>query len=62
MQLNKRDLSGERSVQELSAALGTGDLPIVEAAAPVGIGVFDTVKTVTRLMLLKHREKLSASG
>ncbi len=49
VQYNKRDLPGVASVPELHAALGIREgVPEVEAVAVRGVGVFETVKAITR--------------
>ncbi len=51
LQYNKRDLPGVISVEELDAALNPGNLPFFEAIAREGVGVEDTLRSVTRLVL-----------
>lgn len=62
VQLNKRDLSQSSSAAELVDALGAADLPHLDAVAPIGTGVFDTLKVLTRLMLVRSREQLAESA
>ncbi len=50
-QLNKRDLQNISSPEEMKAYLGTGDAPMVEAAAIAGEGVTQTLRTAVALML-----------
>ncbi len=59
LQFNKRDLRDILSVEELNAALNKHNVPIYEAVATTGIGVQDTLKAVTRLVLNSLREKYS---
>jgi mutual gliding-motility protein MglA len=51
IQYNKRDLPNIVSVEELRAQLNPTQLPEFEAVAPEGIGVFDTLKAVSKLVL-----------
>ncbi len=59
LQFNKRDLKDILSVEELNATLNKHNVPIYEAVATTGIGVQDTLKAVTRLVLNSLREKYS---
>jgi signal recognition particle receptor subunit beta len=51
LQLNKRDLPNVASVDEMKKLLKKKEEPIVEAVAPKGIGVFETLKAVAKLVL-----------
>ena len=51
LQYNKRDLPNIVPVDELRAQLNPGGLPDFEAVAVRGIGVFDTLKAVSKLVL-----------
>jgi len=51
LQYNKRDLPNIVSVEELRAELNPDGLPEFEAVAVKGIGVFDTLKSVSKLVL-----------
>ncbi len=51
VQYNKRDLPTAVPVQELRAQLNPDNLPDFEAIAINGDGVFDTLKTVSKLVL-----------
>jgi signal recognition particle receptor subunit beta len=51
MQYNKRDLPNIASVEELRELLNTTRVPEYEAVASKGIGVFDTLKAVAKLVL-----------
>jgi signal recognition particle receptor subunit beta len=53
IQYNKRDLPGIAGVEDLRAALNPHGAPDVEAAAPAGVGVFDTLKAAARLALVE---------
>ncbi len=55
IQYNKRDLPGVASVEELRAALNPAGVPEFEAVATTGIGVFETLKSVAKLVLLDLR-------
>ena len=51
LQYNKRDLPNIVSVEEMRAELNPDGLPEFEAVAVKGIGVFDTLKAVSKLVL-----------
>jgi signal recognition particle receptor subunit beta len=51
LQLNKRDLPNVVSVEEMKRILVQKDEPIVEAVAATGGGVFETLKSVAKLVL-----------
>jgi signal recognition particle receptor subunit beta len=51
IQYNKRDLPNTSSLQELQAQLNPTEVPHFEAVAPRGIGVFDTLKAVSKLVI-----------
>jgi signal recognition particle receptor subunit beta len=51
LQLNKRDLPNILSVEELKKHLQLKGEPTVEAVAIQGLGVFDTLKEVAKLVL-----------
>jgi mutual gliding-motility protein MglA len=51
LQLNKRDLPNILSVEELKKHLQLKGEPVVEAVAIQGLGVFDTLKEVAKLVL-----------
>jgi len=53
IQYNKRDLGRIAPLSELRALLNPGGAPELEAAAASGRGVFETLKTVSRLVLLE---------
>jgi len=60
LQLNKRDLPGLAPIEELNTALNKYNAPFYEAIAISGIGVHDTLKAVTKLVLnsLTHKYRL----
>lgn len=52
MQWNKRDLPNTTSVQDLHNALNKWGVPEFEAVAVKGSGVFDTLKMISKLVLM----------
>jgi hypothetical protein len=56
LQLNKRDLPGVLSVEALKKELCKKDEPVVEAVAYKGVGVFETLKEISRLVLGELRK------
>jgi mutual gliding-motility protein MglA len=58
-QYNKRDLRNILPVEELTEALNTRGAPYFEAAALHGIGVFETLKTISRLAVSSVRKKIT---
>ena len=56
LQLNKRDLPGVLSVETLKKELCRKDEPVVEAVAYKGIGVFETLKEISRLVLAELKK------
>ena len=57
IQFNKRDLPDVASIEELNAALNKHNVPIYEAVAVTGIGVHETLKAMTRLVLNSLKER-----
>ncbi len=55
-QYNKRDLPNAIPMAELEEALNPTKVPSFEAVAPKGIGVFDTLKAVVKLVLTELRK------
>ncbi len=53
MQYNKRDLEGALPVEILDRYLNSIRVPRYEAAASKGIGVFDTLKAISKLVISK---------
>ena len=51
IQYNKRDLPNIVSAEELRAQLNPAGWPDFEAVAPQGVGVFDTLKQVSKMVL-----------
>jgi len=56
LQLNKRDLPNVLSVEELKQELCRKDEPVIEAVAYKGVGIFETLKEVSRLVLAELRK------
>jgi signal recognition particle receptor subunit beta len=56
LQLNKRDLPNVLSVEELKKELRRKDEPVIEAVAYKGVGIFETLKEVSRLVLAELRK------
>ncbi len=61
LQLNKRDLPDVLSVDDLKRELLRKDEPIIEAVAPKGVGVFETLKAVAKQVLTDLRKSAGAS-
>src|SRR5688572_16215174 len=51
LQLNKRDLPNVVPVEEMKRQLLRKDEPVIEAVAAKGVGVFETLKAVAKLVL-----------
>jgi signal recognition particle receptor subunit beta len=62
LQLNKRDLSSAMPAAELSRRLAIKGEPTLEATAATGAGVFETLKSIARLVLLDLRKRRTPSG
>ncbi|MBU1317634.1 MAG: hypothetical protein KKG33_07565 [candidate division Zixibacteria bacterium] len=60
LQYNKRDLPDVMSVDELNQLMNELGWPVFEAAAPNGVGVFDTLKFVIKLVLDKAKKSPDA--
>ncbi len=56
LQYNKRDLPNVVPVEELRRALNPSGIPEYQAVAPTGVGVFDTLKAVAKLVLTELRK------
>lgn len=56
IQYNKRDLPNAAPLEELRRVLNPRGLPDFEAVAPKGIGVFDTLKAVVKLVLIELKK------
>ena len=57
LQLNKRDLPGAMKVDEMTRDLRTGNEAVFEAVATTGVGVFETLKAVARLVLVQLKKQ-----
>jgi signal recognition particle receptor subunit beta len=57
VQFNKRDLPNVASIEELSTALNKYNAPFYESVATTGIGVQDTLKAITKLVLVHLTKK-----
>ena len=57
LQFNKRDLPSLTSVEELNLALNKYNSPFYEAVATTGIGVQDTLRAITKLVLINLCKK-----
>jgi len=51
VQFNKRDLPNSAPIEELRSILNPTNAPEYEAVATTGVGVFDTLKAVAKLVL-----------
>jgi len=51
MQYNKRDLPNISSIEDLQNAINPWNIPYFEAVATQGIGVFETLKSVSKMIL-----------
>ncbi|HWQ35744.1 MAG TPA: GTPase domain-containing protein [Blastocatellia bacterium] len=60
LQLNKRDLPNILTVDELRSELIRKDEPLIEAVAPKGVGVFETLKLVAKQVLTDLRKGVGA--
>jgi len=52
LQYNKRDINSVSSVAELHALLNYRNVPEFEAIATTGVGVFETLKAIIKLVLI----------
>lgn len=59
LQYNKRDLQQILPVERLQKALNALDAPYFEASARYGLGVFETLKGISRLALKAVRQKVA---
>ena len=51
IQYNKRDLPNALTIEEMRKALNPRNIPDYQAVAPTGVGVFDSLKAVAKLVL-----------
>ena len=56
VQYNKRDLPNIATVEELRRLLNPNGVPEYQAVAPTGVGVFDTLKAVAKLVLTELKK------
>jgi signal recognition particle receptor subunit beta len=56
VQYNKRDLPNVATVEELRRLLNPKGVPEYQAVAPTGVGVFDTLKAVAKLVLTELKK------
>ncbi len=56
IQYNKRDLPNVASTEELRQLLNKSNVPDFDAVARTGVGVFDTLKAVAKLVLTELRK------
>jgi signal recognition particle receptor subunit beta len=61
LQFNKRDLADICTVEEMNAALNRHDWPWFEASAVTGMGVFETLKGISKQTLLSLKKRLGRS-
>ena len=57
IQYNKRDLRNAVPIDELQKALNPRNLPWFEAIAPQGVGVFETLKAISKIVLQELQKK-----
>jgi signal recognition particle receptor subunit beta len=62
MQYNKRDIRNIYPVEKLNEALNPKRFPWFEAAALHGVGVFETLKGISRLAIQSTRKKLAVEA
>ncbi len=62
MQFNKRDLPHLSSVEEMNTQINRHNAPFYEAVATTGIGVEDTLKAITKLVLNNLATKYKLEG
>jgi signal recognition particle receptor subunit beta len=56
IQYNKRDMPGVAPLEELRSMLNPNNVPDFEGVATTGVGVFDTLKAVAKLVLTELRK------
>src|SRR5438876_1527654 len=62
MQFNKRDLPNLASIEEMNTQINRHNAPFYEAVATTGIGVEDTLKAITKLVLNNLAAKYKLEG
>jgi len=60
LQYNKRDLPDVMPIEEMQQDLNWNNLPHFEASAVKGVGVFDTLKMITKVVLNRATKKTEA--
>jgi len=61
LQLNKRDLPAALPVEQLAHALRVKQEPVFEAVATTGVGVFESLKAIAKMVLSELRAKSTAT-
>jgi signal recognition particle receptor subunit beta len=56
VQYNKRDLPNIATMEELHRLINPTNVPEYQAVAPTGVGVFDTLKAVAKLVLTELKK------
>ena len=56
VQYNKRDLPNIATMEELHRLINPTNVPEFQAVAPTGVGVFDTLKAVAKLVLTELKK------
>jgi len=56
IQYNKRDLPNVVSLEDLRKEINVRGIPEYQAIAPTGVGVFDTLKAIAKLVLTELRK------
>ncbi len=56
LQLNKRDMATAVPVEEMKRQILLRNEPVFEAVAQTGIGVFDTLKAIARMVLVELKK------
>ncbi len=56
LQYNKRDLPDVMTIEEMQQDLNWNNLPYFEASAVKGVGVFDTLKMITKVVLNRAKK------
>jgi len=56
LQLNKRDMATAAPVEEMKRVLLLKNEPVFEAVASTGVGVFDTLKAIARMVLVELKK------
>jgi hypothetical protein len=59
LQYNKRDLPDTFSVEEMNRALNRNNWSCVESSAVTGMGVFETLKEISKVTLLSLKKRLA---